>query len=180
LTWNEHNLLAKYAPLFQGPILEVGSHHQSKVPSPRELFDPSLEYFGIDMSDGPGVDAVHDMEYPLARTFKSVICCSVLEHTQRPWRVAQNIEASLESGGCLYVSTPFTWRFHGYPSDYWRISTEAYKILFPNVEWVILKYASKKKKEVTDTYGELTKLYKHRLRENAAVISLSIGFGIRK
>lgn len=132
------------------------------------------------MEDGPGVDLVHDMEYPLDRKFNSIICCSVLEHCQRPWRMAKNIEDSLESGGCLFVSAPFVWRFHSYPSDYWRLSKEAYPILFPNVEWVALKYATKTKGEIADEYSDLSHIYKEDLKKNTAVVAMSTGFGVKK
>ena len=31
----------------------------------------------------------------------------------------------------MFLSVPWVWRFHGYPSDYWRFSPEALKFLFP-------------------------------------------------
>jgi len=42
----------------------------------------------------------------------------------------------------VYVSVPFAWKFHGYPSDYWRFTPQAIRLLFPDLvfdekyEWI--------------------------------------------
>ena len=33
------------------------------------------------------------------------------------------------------LSVPFAWKFHGYPSDYWRFTREGVKKLFPRIDW---------------------------------------------
>jgi hypothetical protein len=33
----------------------------------------------------------------------------------------------------LYLSVPFAWKFHGYPSDYWRFTHAGVKKLFPQL-----------------------------------------------
>jgi hypothetical protein len=39
----------------------------------------------------------------------------------------------LNKNGVLYVSVPFSWKFHAYPSDYWRFTPEGIRILFPKI-----------------------------------------------
>ena len=99
---------------------------------------------GIDQEWGPGVDLVMNLEDTLPYTlghFAHVDCLSVLEHSRKPWSMAANVERLLDHGGTLHVAAPFAWRFHGYPSDYWRFTTQGIRELFPNVKWAKLVYA---------------------------------------
>jgi len=41
----------------------------------------------------------------------------------------------LKPGGKVVLSVPFAWKFHGYPSDYWRFTREGVKKLFPRIDW---------------------------------------------
>jgi len=100
---------------------------------------------GVDMLEGPGVDWVLDLEEDLPDgigTFSHVECMSVLEHSRRPWLLAANLERLMEPGATVFVSVPFIWRIHAYPSDYWRLTPEALKSIFPGVAWEALMYAS--------------------------------------
>lgn len=118
-----------------GRTLIVGS----KLYPARE--DRRLRYvdvLGVDMQAGPGVDRVLDLEGPLPAGlggFDHVECLSVLEHSRRPWLLAANIERAMKPGATIYLSVPFVWRLHGYPSDLWRMSPEAVRVVFPNVTW---------------------------------------------
>lgn len=101
---------------------------------------------GVDMLFGPGVDRVLDLEYPLPpdleQAFDHVECMSVLEHSRRPWLLAANIERLMAPGASLFVTVPFCWRIHAYPSDYWRMTPQAIRELFPLVRWDALKLAN--------------------------------------
>lgn len=94
---------------------------------------------GIDMLDGEGVDVARDLEnsipFDWIFAFDHIECMSVLEHSRRPWLLAANIERMLRPGGTLFVSVPFVWRVHAYPSDYWRMTPAALPELFPEIEW---------------------------------------------
>lgn len=102
---------------------------------------------GIDMQAGEGVDLVQDLELPLplgqVRSFDHVECMSVLEHSRKPWLIAANIERMLKVGGTLYVTVPFVWAVHGYPSDYFRFTIAGVRELFPSVEWSAAVYAER-------------------------------------
>jgi SAM-dependent methyltransferase len=67
------------------------------------------------------------------RRFGTVFCLSVMEHCAQPFLMADNISRLLAPGGTLYVSVPYAWKFHGYPSDYWRFTPEGVKKLFPGL-----------------------------------------------
>lgn len=129
-------------PKKQGRTLVVGSRLYEGRVDRRAMYDNAL---GVDMLAGPGVDTVLDME-DLERVvnlgrFDHVDCISVLEHATRPWLLAYNIERVLVPGGTLFVTVPFVWRVHSYPSDYWRFTVEGVKLLFPLIRWHQLTYA---------------------------------------
>lgn len=119
----------------KGRTLIVGSHVYEGREDDRARYKNAV---GVDMIPGPGVDVVHDMEEPLPAglgTFAHIECFSVLEHSRRPWLLAANIERLLESGGTLWVTVPWMWRRHGYPSDYFRFTTEGIKAIFHGIQW---------------------------------------------
>jgi SAM-dependent methyltransferase len=95
------------------------------------------------MSAGDNVDVVVDFTADIAevshrlhgRQFSTIICCSVLEHVDDVHKAAANIATILAPGGTLFVSVPFTWRHHGYPSDYWRFTFGGARELFPTLDW---------------------------------------------
>lgn len=120
----------------QGRTLVVGSKIYGECEDRRALYRDAI---GLDMQEGPGVDLQHDLEKPLpARVgkFEHIDCCSVLEHVQRPWLMAKNIEAVLVDEGTILVAVPFVWRVHAYPGDYWRFTPASLEILFPNIRWI--------------------------------------------
>jgi hypothetical protein len=104
------------------------------------------ECLGVDIEHGPGVDLVQNIEEPIDHawrgTFEHVDCCSVLEHVQRPWLAAIEIQSNMRKGASILLSVPFVWRVHGYPSDYWRMSLDAIPILFEEIAWRHLSYIS--------------------------------------
>lgn len=109
----------------------------------RRLLYP--ECIGIDLEDGPGVDRVLNLEdgpADLRGRVAHVECCSVLEHSRRPWALAEGIQDALEPGGTLTLSVPWMWRFHGYPSDYFRFTPEGVKVLFPRIRWLAMRLAT--------------------------------------
>ncbi len=126
--------------LFKGPFLEVGSRDYGSTEKMRAKF-PGETYVGIDMQAGEGVDLVLDLTMPFSdvdallggKRFGTIFCLSVLEHCEQPFLMAENISRLLAPQGVLYVSVPHAWKFHGYPSDYWRFTHEGVKKLFPQL-----------------------------------------------
>jgi len=122
--------------LHAGRVLNVGSKEYGHGISYRDMF-ADKEILGIDLESGDGVDRVCNMQEDFSELegerFAVVLCCSVLEHTAKPWVVAHNIERHLLQFGLLYITVPWVWRTHAYPKDYWRMSPDAIRTLFPNV-----------------------------------------------
>ena len=133
----------RHLRLFRKPCLEIGSRDEGFTVSFRQaLATHPGEYVGIDAIPGPGVDVAVDLVDDFARIsrilpgpFATIFCLSVLEHSRQPFRMAENIQRLLETGGALYVSVPFAWEIHSFPSDYWRFTPEAVRLLFPDIEF---------------------------------------------
>lgn len=138
----DHNqvvFLKTHVPTVDGPVLEIGSKQYGSTSSFRDFYK-GHEYVGIDMEAGEGVDLVVDLTKPPPPCFEGgkfalAICCSVLEHVDRPWVFAENLTALVRPGGKLYVSAPWVWRWHGYPDDYYRFSWSGIRVLFRDFEW---------------------------------------------
>lgn len=130
--------------LITAPVVEVGSrHYAADSSSDYRSLCAGLGYVGVDLSAGQNVDIVMDMSGDFSAIdgalggarFGTAICASVLEHVENVWGMAQNISRLVAPGGHLFVSVPMTWRFHGYPSDYWRFTPNAVRVLFPQFEF---------------------------------------------
>lgn len=138
---NQFEFVSHIAPALTGPYLEIGSRNYGNTQDLRAMFKSCGEYVGVDMSDGDGVDYVVDLTRPFSeidaalhgRRFGTIFCLSVLEHCDQPFAMAANMTRLLAPGGKVVISAPFAWKFHGYPSDYWRFTHEGIKKLFPEI-----------------------------------------------
>jgi SAM-dependent methyltransferase len=93
----------------------------------RDLIAASAErYVATDAFEThPDIAFVSDVQgnLPVAdRTFDSAFCCSVLEHTQEPWKAFDEFYRVLKPGGKMVLSVPFLYYLHGQPSDYYRFT----------------------------------------------------------
>jgi len=115
------------------PILEVGSYQvqgQEDLVDLRSLLAPR-RYIGLDVRPGPGVDLVGDVErldMPDA-SVGTVIAFSAFEHVPRFWKGFDEVRRVLRPDGALVVSVPFHFHIHCHPSDYWRFTPDALKVL---------------------------------------------------
>src|SRR6266851_419241 len=122
-----------------GPILEIGSFQvagQEHIAELRSLFI-GKDYLGVDMRTGPGVDCVADVEALPQKTASvgTVIALNTFEHVPHFWKGFAEVKRVLRPDGVFLVSCPFYFHIHSYPSDYWRFTPEALKVLladFPN------------------------------------------------
>jgi len=140
---NQLLFVRKHAEHLAGPYLEVGARDYGSTQDLQAVLVGEEEYVRADMQAGPRVDVVVDLTRPFdevdatlgGRRFGTVFCLSVLEHCGQPFAMAENLTRLVRPGGRVVVSVPFAWRFHAYPSDYWRFTHEGVKRLFPRLEF---------------------------------------------
>lgn len=138
---NQLAFISRLAGELDGPILEVGSRDYGSTQNLRPILAGKGEYIGVDLFAGDGVDCVLDLTEDFAvvdeglkgQRFGTIVCLSVLEHCAQPFKMAENLSRLLKPDGRICISAPFAWKFHGYPSDYWRFTHEGIKILFPEI-----------------------------------------------
>ena len=115
-----------------GPVVEFGACRipQQEITANLRPFFPGLEYTGMDVHEGPGVDIVMDCSNcPQEDTsVGTVIACEVLEHCERPTAVLMEANRILKEDGLLVVTTPFYFPLHHMP-DFWRFSPLAMDML---------------------------------------------------
>lgn len=101
---NQLAYLKHWVPKADGPVLEVGSKEYGSTASFRDFY-AGAEYVGLDMAEGAGVDLVADLTRTIEplkeRHFALGICCSVLEHVDKPWLFAANLTRVIRPGGVL-------------------------------------------------------------------------------
>ena len=140
---NQLVYIKKFEKEFTGPYLEVGSKDYGGGQALRSIFKNRDTYIGVDMQEGSGVDVVLNFTQQFREIdaklngarFGTIFCMSVMEHCEQPFKMAENLTALLKPGGKICLSVPFSWKFHGFPSDYWRFTPEGVKKLFPNLEF---------------------------------------------
>lgn len=123
----------------QGPLIELGSHY---LPGYEDLSDlrpffAGKEYIGCDIRQGNGVDRIedaHSLSFEDA-SVGTVLAFEILEHLPDPRLAVSEAYRVLDKDGLLAVSVPFTYRLHGFPTDYWRFTASGvYQLLsdFPD------------------------------------------------
>lgn len=63
--------------------------------------------------------------------FDLIIAGQVLEHTFKPWIVAQEIERVCKKGGNMLIEVPFNFPYHSPPFDFFRFTYTGLRSLFP-------------------------------------------------
>ncbi|MCD4742598.1 MAG: hypothetical protein K8R67_09020 [Desulfobacteraceae bacterium] len=140
---NQLVYIKKFEKKFTGPYLEVGSKDYGGGQALRSIFKSRDTFIGADMQEGSGVDVVLNFTQKFEKIdaelngerFGTIFCMSVMEHCDQPFKMAENLTALLKPGGKICLSVPFSWKFHGFPSDYWRFTPEGVKKLFSDLEF---------------------------------------------
>lgn len=72
--------------------------------------------------------------YPIEdNTFDGIGCFAVMEHTRKPWKVAEEIHRMLKPGGKIWIDWPFLQPVHGYPSHYFNTTREGLRSIFEDI-----------------------------------------------
>lgn len=97
-------------------------------------------YVRLDVIDGADVDVVGDLHHlPQEWTskFDCFIANAVFEHLDRPWIAAKEVARVLAPGGLFFVGTHQCFPVHGYPSDFFRFSDSALRMIFEDAGLVV-------------------------------------------
>jgi hypothetical protein len=87
----------------RGPVYEIGSRNVNG--SIRGLFPDAEGYHGIDLVDGPDVDAVADAAtYVPPVVPRTVVCCEVLEHADTAEQIVRQAARVLAPGGRVILT----------------------------------------------------------------------------
>ncbi len=121
-------------------ILELGSRGGKY----RAFLQHWNSYTGFDIYPGEGVDIVGDIhslsQYFPHQRFDAVFTISTFEHLAMPWKAALEISKVMKQHGLLFVATHPTWPPHMLPWDFWRFSSETFKVLLgPSVGFEIIR-----------------------------------------
>jgi SAM-dependent methyltransferase len=124
--------LLRVSRLVKGEVLDAGCgacSYQGYV------LQRASRYIGLDRIAAPGrlpPDVLADLGAGLPlpdRSFDTVLCLSVLEHTVRPGYVVTEFARVLRPGGCLVLQVPWQWHVHEAPNDYFRFTPYALRVL---------------------------------------------------
>ena len=120
-------------PSAETRLLEVGS--QNVNGSLREVAPEEIEYVGVDMEQGDGVDILLTDPYALPfpnESFDVVVSSSCFEHDEFFWVSFMEALRVLKPHGVMYLNVPSNGLFHRYPVDCWRFYPDSGRAL---VNW---------------------------------------------
>jgi hypothetical protein len=117
-------------------VLEMGTFRSNPAVSTmhQEWFPHASAHLGTDFQAGVDVDITADA-HELSKSVEPgsidlLLSCSVFEHLQKPWIVAEEMVKVLAPGGALFIQTHQSFPLHGYPQDFWRFTREAMEVMF--------------------------------------------------
>jgi SAM-dependent methyltransferase len=106
-------------------VAEIGSYDVNG--GLRSLFQ-GVEYVGLDMVEGPGVDLVMENSsvIPLeSNSVDVVVSSSMFEHADYFWVSFLEMVRVCKPAGLVYINAPSNGDFHRYPRDSWRFYPDA-------------------------------------------------------
>lgn len=120
-------------------VLDVGSLDVNGTPRPAIEKMGCVEYIGVDMRPGKGVDVVCNATELVERfgeeSFGFVISTEMMEHAKEWQSAISNMKRVCKPGGVILVTARSKGiPRHGYPGDYWRFEVEDMAKAFSDCE----------------------------------------------
>lgn len=107
-----------------------------------------------------------------------VVAGQVLEHTLRPWRVAEEMERVVHQGGLVQVEVPFAFPLHSEPWDFFRFTVGGLRSLFRASHLVRIDVAEGNfSGAATIGASALTSCFRGRYPRMAALLAGRLAFG---
>lgn len=140
LALQEARRFAEQLPTIDGwKAAEIGSMDINGSLRPIFL---GCEYTGYDIAPGPGVDVVldHPEHLPVPDcSYDLVVSANTLEHTRRPWLVAQEMARVCKPGGWVFLLVPEVHPYHPYPIDCFRFYPDGVRSLMENAGLTVVE-----------------------------------------
>ena len=111
-------------------IVDIGA--QNINGSIKDFIPPDVNYIGVDIEHGNGVDIVLDdpYVYPFESSTVDVITStSCFEHDNMFWLSFKEMLRIVKPDGYIYLNAPSNGKYHAYPQDNWRFYADAGKAL---------------------------------------------------
>lgn len=126
------------------PVYEFGSLQvsgQEGYADLRPIF-PDKAYVGCDLRMGVGVDRIEDvMALSLGdETVGTVLILDTLEHVENCHRAVEEAHRILRPEGILAISSVMLFPIHEHPSDYWRFTPEAFRLLLRPFQTALISF----------------------------------------
>lgn len=126
------------------PIVEIGSFivkGQEDRANLRSIFS-GKQYIGCDLRSGPGVDQIENVEHLSFEndSIGTILILDTLEHVQNCFNALNEIYRVLDEDGMIIMSSVMDYVIHDYPSDYWRFTPAAFKLLLDKFPINIIGY----------------------------------------
>lgn len=129
----------KLFPQFSGRVLDIGCGGQPW----RWMLKSAQAYLGLDLQEvnekfgylqKSNMAYYNGRHFPLKNeSFDHIICTEVLEHVLEPEEFLKECHRCLKKGGTLFLTVPFSARYHYIPHDFWRFTPAGLKVLFERV-----------------------------------------------
>lgn len=93
----------RFATSDEVSVLDIGGRNING--SVKDLFPNASRYVSVDLYDGPGVDVACDItQWESDETFDVVVCCEVLEHSEKWRKIVATALERCKDGGQLIVT----------------------------------------------------------------------------
>lgn len=127
--------IKKVLPVYSGNVLDIGC---GQSPYKFLLKEEQTRYYGIDVIEAcefgyhnPDITSFDGKNIPFADDmFDGIICTEVLEHVQDFQYLVDEIYRTAKKGAEIFVTVPWSARYHYIPYDYFRYTPSSLKTMF--------------------------------------------------
>ncbi len=126
------------------PIVEIGSfivQGQEELANLRPIF-VGKEFIGCDMREGNGVDRIENVEYLTFedKSIGTILILDTIEHVENNFLAFNEIYRVLKNNGIVIATSVMDFPIHDFPSDYWRFTPSAMRLLLKKFPIKIVGY----------------------------------------
>lgn len=120
--------------IYSGLIAEIGGPFNSFSEEMPNYDFHFLSLYPVEGNSNVIVTDITQAEHLPDERYDAIFSKAVFEHVKKPWKAAHHLSRMLKPGGIMYHMAPFSYFYHGAPSDYWRYTTDGFEVLFSNLK----------------------------------------------